>query len=129
MFLLAIVPAAQAKSKDCSNATLKGNYSALLTGSVNGLPFAALDLVVSDGNGNITGTGTIVVNGNPMTTSFTATYSVNPDCSGSFASDTGTTEAITVSLDGSAVQIILTGTPLGAATVSGVAKNLADSKE
>ena len=49
--ILALAPAAQAKPAGCSNATLKGHYSALLTGSVNGLPFAALDLVVSDGNG------------------------------------------------------------------------------
>jgi hypothetical protein len=39
-------------------------------------------------------------------------------------SDTGTTENITVSLDGNEVQIMLTATPLGAATVTGVAKNL-----
>jgi len=123
--VLAFVPGAEAKSVACSNATLKGHYSALLTGSVNGLPFAALDLVISDGNGNISGTGTVVVNGSPMPTSFTATYTVNSNCSGSFVSDTGTTEDITVSLDGSEVQIILTSTPLGAATVTGAAKNLA----
>jgi hypothetical protein len=123
--VLAFIPAAEAKPVACSNATLKGHYSALLTGSVNGLPFAALDLVVSDGNGNISGTGTVVVNGSPMPTSFTATYTVNSNCSGSFVSDTGTTEDITVSLDGSEVQIILTGTPLGAATVTGAAKSLA----
>jgi hypothetical protein len=122
--VLALMPAAQAKPVACSNATLKGHYSALLTGSVDGLPFAALDLVVSDGNGNISGTGTVVVNGTPMPTSFTATYSVNPNCSGSFVSDTGTIEDITVSLDGSEVQILLTASPLGAATVTGVAKTL-----
>ncbi|HZQ21538.1 MAG TPA: hypothetical protein VFA89_01960 [Terriglobales bacterium] len=125
--VLAFVPGAEAKSAACSNATLRGHYSALLTGSVNGLPFAALDLVVSDGNGNISGTGTVVVNGTPMPTSFTAIYTVNSNCSGSFVSDTGTTEDITVSLDGSEVQIILTSTPLGSATVTGTAKNLADN--
>lgn len=122
--VLAVVPGAQAKPIACSNATLKGHYSALLTGSVNGFPFAALDLVISDGNGNISGTGTVVVNGTPMPTSFTATYTVSSNCSGSFVSDTGTTEDITVSLDGNEVQIILTATPLGVATVTGVAKNL-----
>jgi len=127
IFSLAMVPGAYANSRSCSDATLKGHYSALLNGSVNGAPFAALDIVISDGNGNITGTGTVVVNGTPMPTSFTATYTVNPDCSGSFVSDTGTTEDITVSRDGSEVQIILTGTPLGPATVTGVAKNLNSS--
>src|SRR5437764_2897974 len=100
MFVLALGPSAHAKSMKCSNATLKGHYSALLNGSVNGLPFAALDLVIADGAGNISGTGTVVVNGSPMPTTFTATYAVNPDCSGSFVSDTGTTENVTVSLDG-----------------------------
>ena len=47
MFLLTVVPGAHAKSKVCSNATLSGQYSAVLTGTVNGLPFAALDIVVS----------------------------------------------------------------------------------
>lgn len=124
MFVMALVPSAHAKPIKCSNATLKGHYSALLNGSVNGLPFAALDLVIADGAGNISGTGTVVFNGSPMPTTFTATYAVNPDCSGSFVSDTGTTEDITISLDGSEVQIILTSSPLGPGTVTGVAKNL-----
>ena len=126
MFLMAVVPSAQAKSKSCSNATLSGQYSAVLTGTVNGLPFAALDIVISDGSGNISGSGTVVVNGVVMPTSFTATYTVNSDCTGSFVSNTGTTENITISRDGSEVQIILTSTPLGPATVIGVAKNLAN---
>lgn len=124
MFLLTVVPGAHAKSKVCSNATLSGQYSAVLTGTVNGLPFAALDIVVSDGSGNISGSGTIVVNGTVMPTSFTAAYTVNADCTGSFVSSSGTTENLTISLDGRDVQFILTGTPLGPATVTGVAKTL-----
>ena len=95
-------------AKACSNATLRGDYGATLTGTVNNLPFAALNLVNGDGNGNITGEGTIVYNGAVIPSSFTATYTINPDCSGSFSSSSGTTENIVVSRDGSEVQIIVT---------------------
>lgn len=125
MVVLAMASSAQASNQPCSNATLSGDYGATLTGTVNSLPFAALDLVTADGNGNITGTGTIVSNGTVIPTSFTATYTVNSDCSGSFSSSTGTTENIVIKRDGSEVEIIVTGTPLGPATVTGLAKNLA----
>jgi hypothetical protein len=91
---------------------------------VNNLPFAALNLVNGDGNGNITGEGTIVYNGTVIPSSFTATYSINPDCSGSFSSSSGTTENIVISRDGGEVQIIVTGLALGPATVTGLAKRL-----
>jgi hypothetical protein len=109
----------------CSNATLSGSYGASLSGTVNGLPFDALDLVVADGQGNMTGTGTIVYNGAVMPTSFTATYSVNADCTGSFASSTGTNEDFIISQDGSQVQIIVTANPAGPSNVVGLANNLA----
>ena len=100
--------------KACSNATLRGDYGATLTGTVNNLPFAALNLV----------NGTIVYNGTVIPSSFTATYTVNPDCSGSFSSSSGTTENIVINRDGSEVQIIVTGLALGPATVTGLAKKL-----
>jgi hypothetical protein len=114
--------------KSCSNATLRGDYAATLTGTVNNLPFAALNLVNGDGNGNITGEGTIVYNGSVIPSSFTATYSINADCSGSFSSSSGTTENIVISRDGSEVQIIVTGLALGPATVTGLAKSLGSAK-
>src|SRR5260370_42486862 len=61
LFLLATATSVQAAA--CSNATRKGNYAALLTGVSGGLPFAALDHVTADGLGNLTGTGTVNVNG------------------------------------------------------------------
>jgi hypothetical protein len=123
--LLSMVSDANAlPAKSCSNATLRGDYGATLTGTVNNLPFAALNLVTGDGNGNITGEGTIVYNGTVIPSSFTATYSINPDCSGSFSSSSGTTENIVISRDGGEVQIIVTGLALGPATVTGLAKRL-----
>jgi hypothetical protein len=114
--------------KSCSNATLRGAYGATLTGTVNNLPFAAVNLVNGDGNGNITGEGTIVYNGSVIPSSFTATYTINPDCSGSFSSSSGTTENIVISRDGGEVQIIVTGLALGPATVTGLAKQLTSVK-
>ena len=114
--------------KTCTNATLSGDYGATLTGTVNNLPFAALNRVNGDGNGNITGEGTIVYDGTVIPSSFTATYTVNPDCSGSFSSSSGTTENIVISRDGSEVQIIVTGLALGPATVTGLAKRLGSVK-
>jgi hypothetical protein len=110
--------------KACSNRTLKGDYGSSLNGTVNGLPFAAVNLVSADGDGNITGNGTIVLDGAVIPSSFTATYVVNADCSGSFESDSGTMENIVISRDGRLVQIIVTGLALGPATVSGTATTL-----
>ena len=127
--ILNMVPNANAQPpKSCSNATLRGAYGATLTGTVNNLPFAALNLVNGDGNGNITGQGTIVYDGTVIPSSFTATYTINPDCSGSFSSSTGTTENIVISREGSEVQIIVTGLALGPATVTGLAKKLSSPR-
>ena len=126
LLTLTLASGAQASTKLCSNASLRGTYAATLTGTVNGAPFAALDEVTSDGNGNMTGSGTIVANGTVIPTTFTATYTVNSDCSGSFVSSTGTNENLIVKMDGSQVQFIVTSTPLGPATVTGVGNNIAD---
>ena len=94
MMIAAIIPlaAADGESRGCSNATLKGNYGFILTGtSASGPPPAPLQQVIGvgmahfDGAGNFTQTDNIhgSVNG------FMApdrpgmgTYSVNEDCTG-----------------------------------------------
>jgi hypothetical protein len=124
MSLLAMASNDAVALRKCSNRTLQGDYGSSLSGTVNGLPFTALNLVSADGNGNISGSGTIVLDGAVIPSSFTATYVVNADCSGSFESDSGTTENIVISRDGRLVQIIVTGLALGPATVSGTATNL-----
>jgi hypothetical protein len=124
MSVMAAAASNELATRECSNRTLRGNYGSSLSGTVNGVPFSALNLVSADGNGNITGNGTIVLNGQVIPSSFTATYVVNADCSGSFQSDSGTTENIVISRDGRLVQIVVTGLALGPATVSGTATNL-----
>jgi hypothetical protein len=119
--LCVVMPAAAQNGPKCSNATLKGSYSATITGTLGGVPFAELDLVRSTGNGTFTGTGTASMDGTISTVSFTATYTVNSDCSGSASLSTGVTQNFNIKSDGSEVMLIAT-TP--GATVTGDAKQL-----
>jgi hypothetical protein len=129
--LLAILMLATAFSSlsapaPCKNATLNGTYGSSQTGTLNGLPFAQVNRVVSDGNGNLTGSGTSVVNGVVSFPSFTATYIVNSDCTGSLTSVSppGLTQNLVIERDGSEVFFIVTAHPAGPATISGNALNL-----
>jgi hypothetical protein len=94
MMIAASIPLAAADRGDsgCSNATLKGNYGFILTGtSASGPPPAPLQQVIGvgmvhfDGEGNFTQTDNI----HGSVTGFTApdrpgmgTYSVKEDCTG-----------------------------------------------
>jgi len=133
MFMLAIAASPQdmassapLKANTCSSATLSGTYASNQTGTLNGLPVAQVNRVVSDGNGNITGSGTLVVNGGVSYPTFTATYTVNADCTGTFTASSGVQQNLVITLDGSEVQFIVTFHPAGAATISGHAINLDD---
>ena len=79
-----------AGSDKCTNATLKGNFGSVLTGSVVGVgPFATVATVNLDGAGGWSYTESGSFNGNPIPPqSFTGAYSVKPQCTGS-ASDSG----------------------------------------
>ncbi len=116
-----VTPAAARDGRRCSNATLNGSYSATITGTLGGEPFAELDLVNSTGNGTFTGNGTVSMNGVISTVSFTATYTVNSDCSGSASLSTGVTQNFNIKSDGSEVMFIAT-TP--GATITGDAKQV-----
>jgi len=81
----------------CSVATLTGNYGVILTGpsapghSVKGrnnVPNAAVGVITFDGAGNFSDTYTIVTNGVASPASDVGTYTVNPDCSGTFTDTT-----------------------------------------
>ena len=122
--ILGLATAAQARADGahCSNATLKGTYSAAITGTLGGAPFAELDLVTSTGNGTFSGTGTISENGVISTdVPVSATYTVNSDCSGSAVLSNGVTQNFNIKADGSEVDIIAT---TSGATVTAVAKRL-----
>jgi hypothetical protein len=119
---LILAAPALAKSNACSVATLQGSYGATITGTVAGLPFAELDLVTSDGHGNVSGNGTLSYNGAITPVTFTFTYTFNADCSGSAVFSNGVTQNLIITTDGSDVQFIGTNNP--SAQVTGHAKRL-----
>jgi hypothetical protein len=86
--VLSMVPAAKAADKGCSNASIKGTYAFKGTGSHFPPTGAALlDVVFAqtfDGNGALTATGIQSDNGNILQLTQTGTYTVNPDCTGTY---------------------------------------------
>ncbi len=80
----------------CTNSTIRGSYAFTIHGQVflpNGstLLIDGLAKTTFDGNGNLTQLDAIAVNGNvaPGWASNTGTYSVNPDCTGTFTVTNG----------------------------------------
>jgi hypothetical protein len=82
----ALVPAVHAQ---CTNATLTGNYGFTFSGfqfrGMKGmsLPWQGVGLMTFDGAGNASGNFTFSLNGQIATSPYAATYTVNPDCTGS----------------------------------------------
>ena len=124
--ILGLAAAPSARAAGCSNATLKGRYTATITGSLGGAPLAELDLVTSPGDGTFSGTGTVSEDGVISTVSFTATYTINSDCTGSAVLSTGVTQNFNIQPDGSEVDIISTNS---GATITAVAKRLGSRKD
>jgi hypothetical protein len=87
---LGMAPTAKADNKGCSNITLKGTFSNLGTGFVISPPAMAGPLAGAitetfDGNGNVTSGGMNSFNGNIVGGTAKGTYTVNPDCTGTYA--------------------------------------------
>lgn len=66
----------------CSLATLRGDYLFAQDGLDNGKPLAASGRETYDGNGHVKGISTVSANGTITRGSYTATYTMKPDCSG-----------------------------------------------
>ena len=86
---LGIAPTAKADDKGCSNATLKGTFAYTASGFITAPPamagpFAGVGTQTFDGNGGTTATATLSQNGNILPVTITGTYTVNPDCTGTF---------------------------------------------
>jgi len=111
---LGIAPAAKANYKGCSNATLRGTFVHTASGFETAPPSIAGPLVgvgtdTFDGNGGITSTATLSINGNIAQLTATGTYKVNPDCTGTYkiASPAGaTTLFIVIGDNGNEIQAI-----------------------
>jgi hypothetical protein len=83
---LAISPTAKADNKGCSNAALRGTFAYTSTGTITSPPsiagpVAEVGTQTFDGNGNTTATAWLAEVGQ---LSITGTYTVNPDCTGTF---------------------------------------------
>jgi hypothetical protein len=115
---LGLAPIANAQGVACSNASLRGTFADKDTGFITAPaalagPFAGVNLETFDGNGTLTGAGTASQNGNIVSITFTGTYTVNPDCTGTYTvliSPLGlTTHAFFVIDDnGNELQIVIT---------------------
>lgn len=71
----------------CSNDTLRGGFGFKVTGTntVRNVLFAITGRFEADGKGSITGVQVESVGGTVFATPFTATYTVNSDCTGNSA--------------------------------------------
>ena len=126
VFALGIVPRAQAdQDKECSNATLRGSFGFTSTGTLLAIPppsagpFAEIGRQTFDGTGdNTEGAATLSANGNINHVTFSGTYVVNPDCTGSMTlfvlplARTITLEFV-IDDDGAELRALLTSTPSG----------------
>jgi hypothetical protein len=86
---LGIAPTAKADDKGCSNAILRGTFAYTSTGSIAtppvvAGPFVEVGTQTFDGQGVTTATATLSQNGNILTVNITGTYTLNPDCTGTF---------------------------------------------
>ena len=111
---LAVVPLT-ALAKPCSVATLKGTYADKDTGFISGVgAYAGVALETFDGSGAMTGTGTLSLNGTIISGSFQGTYTVKPDCTGTYTvqSSLGSTFHAYFVIDdnGNELQIVITDT-------------------
>jgi hypothetical protein len=88
VFVLGIVPGAQAEERECSNASLQGSFGFTSTGTLLAVPaasvgpFAEVGRQTFDGRGNTDATATLSANGNIARVTVRGTYVVNPDCTG-----------------------------------------------
>jgi len=90
---LGMAPTAKADNKGCSNTTLKGTFADSASGFSTSPPAMAGPLAgvlteTFDGNGSMTSTGMLALNGNIVPVTGKATYSVNPDCTGTYTAQT-----------------------------------------
>jgi hypothetical protein len=94
--ILAASSSVMAHASACSNSTIQGTYAFTIHGQVflpdgSTLLIDGLAKTTFDGKGNLTQLDAVAVNGNvpPGWASNTGTYSVNPDCTGTFTVTNG----------------------------------------
>ena len=86
VFALRLISIPKVQAQDsCTIASFQGAFGYTFTGltGFNALPFAAVGRLVADGQGNLAGAETDSSNGNIFQRTYTGTYKVNADCTGS----------------------------------------------
>jgi hypothetical protein len=92
-------PVAQAA---CNNASVNGVYGITSVGlNGSGQPASSVDQITADGNGNLTGSSTKSIDGTIVTFTFTGTYKIKANCTGTaiFKNQDGMTEHDNIALD------------------------------
>jgi len=135
---LATAQTAASENLSCSNATLLGTYAFQITGQILAPPPAAgpvagVALTLFDGYGNLTQVDNVVHNGVAPVEDWrpaTGTYTVNPNCTGTFtlttqpsvASDASPplTVHFVVSRDGTQIRVGVTSSPASAAFMAAI---------
>ena len=89
LVVLGMAPTAKAQNRGCSNGIMKGTFAFTAAGSITAPPtlagpFAEVGTQTFDGLGGTTGTATLSANGNIFAVTWTGTYTVNPDCTGTY---------------------------------------------
>ena len=91
LLALGIAPTARAADKGCTNYTLFGTFAYTTVGSIVAAPlppiigpYADVGTMAFDGKGGVTYTFAASQNGNVGPGTATGTYTVNPDCTGTF---------------------------------------------
>ena len=101
-----------ASAPKCSEATLHGTYLFADEGFVikdnEKVPFASSGYEVYDGNGHTKGVATINVNGKITKETFSGTYTVKGDCTGSSTYTDGTRYDDYIAPDGSMITYVQT---------------------
>ena len=86
VFTLRLVSMPRVQAQDsCTNASFQGAFGYTFTGltGFKALPFAAVGRLVADGQGNLAGVETDSSNGEIFQRTYSGTYKVNSDCTGS----------------------------------------------
>jgi hypothetical protein len=87
---LSVAPSAKADDKGCSNLSITGTFAVTTTGYSVAAPdpvgpaFAQVSMQTFDGRGGTTNVGMTNSNGTVGQANNTGTYTVNPDCTGTF---------------------------------------------
>src|SRR5579859_483527 len=81
--ILAAIAAGTPAAQACTTASVNGVYAILSSGlNGSGLPATSVDQITADGLGNLSGTSTKSIDGTIVTYTFTGTYTVATNCSG-----------------------------------------------